>query len=186
MTDLLMRRYFLTHSILWICLIFAPSFAFGDSAYRSKCGLDIKGFKANNQMGVGWLAGVGISRFLGSSNASIGLSGYFGTPQGGNPRDEHIWYTGATVGYDGRVSKVFIWQTGLLVGLGMGKYIAGNQESYYTIEPSAGMGFALGGGIRLTFNASYIHMTNAQSFSGTSFGIRIEYKTQTQIKEVND
>lgn len=173
-------------AILLILLIIAPGYSFADSQYRSKLGIDLKGFKATTQSGFGWLAGAGAARFLGTSNAFIGLAGYFGTPTGKNPSAENIWYAGATLGYDARMSKVFIWQTGILVGAGSGKFSGGKQQSYYTIEPTAGMGFALGGGIRLTLNASYIHMTNAPSFSGTSFGFRIEYKTQTSIKEINE
>lgn len=177
---------FSSKGIALIFFAFTSTFAFGDSSYRSKLGIDIRGLKTNAQSRLGWLGGVSMARFLGSSNASIGLAGYFGTPQGGNPSDERLWYAGVTLGYDGRMSKVFIWQTCVLVGAGSGKFSSGTQQSYYTIEPTAGIGFALGGGIRLTVNTSYIHLTDAPSFSGTSFGFRLEYKTQTQIKEINE
>ena len=52
------------------------------------------------------------------------------------------------------------------------------------MQPSLGLGVALGGGYRLTFAASYLQMAGAAQFSGPTFGIRLDYRTQS--KELND
>lgn len=157
-----------------------------DSSYRSKLGLDLRTIKPNLQKEMGWVAGVRMARFIGSSNAYYGVAGYFGSPQGGDPKLNNTWYTGVTLGYDGRLGKIGMYELSILAGLGAGKAPNLEQTSYYVVEPSIAAGFLLGGGFRLTAGVSYLHMTNATVFSGATFGFRLEYKTQTSIKEIND
>jgi hypothetical protein len=156
--------------------------------YRSKYGFDVKAFKPNPMNGVGWIGGIRTGRFLGTSNVHVSLNGFYGTPTGGNPSDEFLYYGGLGLGYDFRMSKVFLAELGIIVGYGYGKSRTLNvaQTSYYLVEPSFGMGFGLGNGWRLIFSASYVHMTQAKEFSGATFGIRIDFKTQTITKEIND
>ena len=170
---------------LSVLFIGAP-LAWADTSFRSKIGIDLRGIKPNLQNEMGWLAGVRTARFIGTSNAHIGLAGYFGSPQGGDPKINNSWHSGLTLGYDGKLGKTMTWEIGFLGGLGAGKAPNLEQTSYYVVEPSIGAGFQLGGGFRMTANASYIHMTSAAVFSGPSFGFRIEYKTQTTSKELND
>lgn len=160
--------------------------ASGDTSYRSKLGIDLRGVKPNLQREMGWVAGIRTARFIGTSNAYFGAAGYYGSPQGGDPKENNTWYAGLTLGYDGRLGKTGIYEVGILAGMGAGKARNLEQTSYYVVEPSLQAGFHLGGGFRITAGVSYVHMTNAAVFSGPTFGFRIEYKTQTVVKEIDD
>ena len=58
--------------------------------------------------------------------------------------------------------------------------------SYFVAEPSFAAGFHLGRGFRLLFSASYLYMNNANTFGGITMGIRIDIKTETTVKEINE
>lgn len=176
---------------IYVILLSVSSLALAErgsgGGYRSKYGFDFKAYKPNIQNGVGWIGGMRTGRYLGTSNVHVTLNGFYGTPTGQNPSDEFLYYGGLGLGYDFRMSKVFLAEFGIVVGYGQGKSSTLNVDktSYYVIEPNFGMGFALGNGWRLIFSASYIHMTSVREFSGATFGVRIDFQTETITREVN-
>jgi hypothetical protein len=151
-------------------------------------GIDVKGFKPNLTNGVGWLGGARFARYLGTSQVSVGLAGYYGVPTGGSPSSENMWYAGPNLGQEGKLFRIMVYEIGIMAGAGAGKFTdrSIDEKSYYVIEPNLSTGFNLGGGIRLTFSTTYIHMTGAGNFSGPTFGFRFDYRTQTSIKELTD
>ena len=159
---------------------------FADSNYRSRIGFDFRGVKLLQQNGVGWVSGMELGRYLGTSNVYYGIGAKYGAPTGDSPSDENLYYGGVNLGFDGRMSKVFIYDLAIMGGYGAGKItrLNQNQTSYYVIEPSAGIGFALGGGCRLKFEFGYTYMTNAPSFTGATFGFRIDFRSATQVKDI--
>ncbi len=172
----------------WLGILTALSLA-GPTAradsYRSKLGFDFKGLKTLRAPEIGWIAGVKWGWFLGKSDAYIGFGANFGTPTGGNPASESLYNLGVYLGYDGKYSRVGVWELSTFVGYGQGK-LAGLQEtSYYVVEPSFGSGFALGLGWRLLFTTSYLHMSRTTQLSGFSFGIRLDRRYDTTIKPLD-
>lgn len=161
---------------------------FADTQFRSKLGFEFRGIKIPQQSGVGWLAGLQTGRYLGTSNVYYGLSGFFGTPTGDSIANENVFYGGFILGKDGRISKIFISDLNILLGYGGGRRSSLNQNdlSYYVVEPTAGIGFALGGGCRLKFEVGYTYMTNTPNFSGYTFGIRVDFRSAVQSKDIND
>lgn len=162
--------------------------AFADHQFRSKFGFDARGVKLPQQTGVGWLAGLQTGRYFGSSNVFYGLGGLFGAPTGDSLANEMLYYGGFTLGYDGRMSKYFIFDLQLLAGYGGGHITRVSQDnlSYYVVEPSAGIGVSLGGGFRLKLACGYTHMTNTPNFSGFTFGFRIDFRSAVTSKDIND
>lgn len=171
----------------WMALItlvgLGSASARGDN-YRSKLGFDFKALRTLHQADIGWLAGIRGARFLGKSDAYVGLSASFGTPTGGNPSLENLYNIGAMVGYDGKYSRTGVYELSAFVGFGRGK-LAGEETSYYVLEPSFGSGFALGLGWRLLFTASYLHMSHTTQFSGFTMGIRLDRRYDTTIKPLD-
>ena len=167
-----------------LALLLIPTQGFARDDYRSKLGFEIKGLKTNRHPTPGWLAGINWARFIGKSDAHAGLSGYYGTPTGNDPKLESIWFVGGTVGYDGKFSRTDVFELKLLVGYGQAKLDGTEATSYFTVEPSLGYGFALGKGYRLLITASYIHQNRANQFSGLTFGFRFDRKTETTVKHV--
>jgi hypothetical protein len=181
---------FLTRSFIIVlliaqALICSPSFA--DDSYRSKYGLDIKGFKSNLFKDVGWLGGLRYARYIGTSQVHIGLAGFYGSPRGDNPAVQYLYYGGLTLGADGRWGKIGVFEFGLVLGYGQGeiKTMGLKKESAYVVEPTASAGFALGLGWRLNFSVGYVHMNGSRYFSGSTFGIRLDNRGGTAIKAID-
>lgn len=179
-----MSKRFTSYLGLLLLLSLASPRAWSDS-YRSKLGFDFKALRTLHNPQVGWMAGAKWGWFLGKSDAYIGFGAHFGTPTGGNPADERIYNIGGLIGYDGKFSRIGVWELSVFVGYGQGK-LAGTQEtSYYVVEPSYGAGFALGLGWRLLFTTSYLHMSRTNSFSGFSLGIRLDRRYDTTVKPLD-
>lgn len=178
----LLRHFWLL--FLGLFLVSLPALAEGD--YRSKYGLDVSAIKISPQSSIGWVLGIRSERYLGGSNVYLGLQVDWGAPTGGSPADESIFYCGASFGYDGRMSRTFTYEFSAFAGYGQGqiKNLGLSEVSYFVVQPSIGIGFGLGGGYRLTIDASYLQMSGAAQFSGPMFGIRLDYRTQS--KELND
>ena len=162
--------------------------SYSDDGYRSKVGFDIKGFKPNLHNRIGWIGGGRWARYYGTSQVYTGLAAYFGAPTGLSIGEQRIYYGGLTLGYDGRLSKHFVYELGFLIGYGEGimKSMGISERSYFVAEPSLSLGFALGGGWRLCFSGSYLSMNTAKNFSGSTFGVRLQYRSSSAIKDVND
>ena len=171
-------------NILVLLCLTLSSLAFANDDYFSKFGFEVKGYKTT-QPESGWLAGLRWGRFLGKSTAHLGLAGYYGTPTGRSPALERTWYVGGTFGYDGRLGRNSVFEAALLVGYGQGKLPTLDQKSYYVAEPSLAAGWMLGKGWRMLFSVSYLYMNNASGFSGFTFGLRFDRKTNIRIKAID-
>lgn len=158
------------------------------SRYRSKLSLDVSAFKPNLDKPIGWLTGANWGRYFGDSQVYWGLGAYFGTPTGRALTEEYLTLGGLVVGWEVAASRKGVFEFDLLVGYGQGerKPINLKQNSYYVAKPGAAFGFKLGQGWKILFAAHYIHMADAEEFSGPSFGIRIEFKSLSTSKFIND
>lgn len=183
-----LTRHFLFLALLFHAFVCTSVQAEVSGGSRGKLGLDLKGFKSNLLNKVGWIGGLRAAHFFGTSQFYMGVAAYFGTPTGNTIAREKMYYGGITMGLDGRLSKVFIYEIGLLGGYGEGQIdeLSMDENSYYVVEPSIGVGFSLGLGWRIIFSGSYIHMARAPYLSGPTFGIRLDYKSITQVKDFND
>jgi hypothetical protein len=159
-----------------------------DGPYRSKLGVDLEGFKTNPGESVGWLTGLRWARYLGDSQAYWGLGAFFGTPNGKALTEEYVTFGGLQFGWELPVSKKVVFEWDLLLGYGQGeiKGIALKQNSYYVAQPGMAVGFRLGQGWKALFTAHYLHMADAKDFSGPSFGFRLEFKSQSNSKFLNE
>lgn len=171
-----------------IVLFTTSHLSLADSRYRSKLGLDVSAFKPNLNKPIGWLTGVNWGRYLGDSQVYWGFGAYFGTPNGRALTEEYLTFGGLLVGWEVATSKRSLFEFDLLVGYGQGekKPINLKQNSYYVAQPGAAFGFKLGQGWKILFAAHYVHMADAEEFSGPSFGIRIEFKSLSTSKFIND
>jgi len=172
-----------TARITFLFFIFCVS-ALARDDYRSKVGVEIKGLKTNLSNECGWIAGLKLGRFLGKSNVHVGIGGYYGSPTGGRIDDENLYFAGFLFGYDGRLLKTLLFETSILFGYGRGiiKAKGVDETSYFVTEPNIGFGFGLGKGWRFLFVASYQYLSRANHFSGVSFGLKIDERTETVIK----
>lgn len=181
------RKSVLFLFFLGLFLLFSSP-AQADNRYRSKLGFDFKGFKPNLDRPIGWLAGFNWAEFIGDSQVYWGLGAYFGTPAGRALTEEYLTYGGLLIGWEIQTGKRSLFELDLLVGYGQGerKPIGLKQNSYYVAQPGAAFGFKLGQGWKVLFTTHYIHMADAKDFSGPSFGIRVEFKSLSTTKFVND
>ncbi|NQW44054.1 MAG: hypothetical protein HQ462_01460 [Deltaproteobacteria bacterium] len=179
-------RLFIT--VTYCIFLFCSSLCHADDSGRSKIGFDIKGFKANPQNNIGWLVGGRWAGYFGTSQVYMGLATYFGAPTGLNIQQEKMYYGGLIFGVDKKVSKWGAFEANLLLGYGEGelKRFGINERSHYVVEPGFGFGASLGGGWRLTFAASYLHMANATHISGPTFGFRFALRSGSSSKAAND
>lgn len=164
--------------------------AFGKEDYRTKLGFQLGTIRTNHSNEMGWLLGGRTGRFFGTSNVYIGLAGNYGAPTGKNPSYDWMGYGGLLVGYEGWFSKGVGYELSVLGGYGEGRFRTTTPElrqmSYFVVEPNIGISIPLGLGWRLTFVTSYIHMTEATNFSGTTLSMRFEFKSETSTKPIND
>lgn len=155
-----------------------------DDGIRGKAGFDIKGFKANLQPSLGWLVGGRWAGYFGTSQVYMGLAAYFGAPTGLSITQEKMYYGGVTLGVDHSISKSAVFEASLLLGYGEGQMsqFAISERSHYVVESGLGLGFSLGGGWRMLFSGSYLHMANAKNFSGPTFGLRFQFRSSASRK----
>jgi hypothetical protein len=158
--------------------------------YRSKLGFDLKALKTNQDREMGWLGGIRAARFFGTSNVFMGVTGFFGAPTGDGVDEQYMAYGGLLVGMDGRMSRTFTFEVSFASGIGEGKFKARDpmvyEKSHFVFEPSASVGVGLDGGWRLSFAVSYLHLPDANHFSGPTMGLRFEHRSSTAIREIND
>ena len=173
--------------ILFWALTCSPSLM-AEGYQRSKLGVDIEAFKPNLSQNVGWLTGLRWARYLGDSQAYWGLAAFFGTPNGRALTYEYLTFGGLQFGWEMSVAKRATLEWDILVGYGQGeiKGIDLKQNSYYVVQPGLAIGFKLGQGWKALFSTHYLHMADAPDFSGASFGLRLEFKSQSNSKFVND
>ncbi len=167
-----------------------PAFAEIGYNYRSKLGVDLRAIRTNPDNNVGWMAGLRAARFFGTSHVFLGLAGSYGAPTGDSVSEQYLYYGGLTIGYDGRLSRLFTYECSIITGYGEGRFKLREPEtlekSYFVFEPTVSLGFGLGGGWRLSMSTSYLHLPDASHFSGLAMGLRFEHRTSTAIREIND
>ncbi|NBT59132.1 hypothetical protein EBT16_10150 [bacterium] len=75
-----------------------------------------------------------------------------------------------------------------MVGYGYGKSInLGVSGDGFAIQPQVGIGFVLVNGYRVTFAPGYLYMPRTNGFSGFTFSIRFDRKSEDgPSKPVND
>lgn len=158
--------------------------------YRSKLGFDLRALKTNVDDNMGWLIGFRAARFFGKSNVFMGAAASYGAPTGDPLGEQYLYYGGVTVGYDGRLSRIFTYEFSFIGGYGQGKFKMREPEllekSHFVFEPAGSVGIALGGGWRLSFSVAYLHLPDAVHFSGATLGLRFEHRSTTAIREIND
>ena len=159
-----------------------------DSRYRSKLGVDFSAFKPNPSETIGWLTGINWGRYLGDSQVYWGFGVYFGTPAGKALTQEYLTFAGLELGWELATSKKTLFEFELLVGYGQGekKNIGLKEHSYYLAKPGIAFGFKLGQGWKVLATGNYIHMSDAKDFSGPCVGLRLEFKSQSSSKFLND
>ena len=186
--DLNMKILRFVLSVALVFLFVIPRSGFADDGSRGKWGFDIKGFKANLQPNPGWLLGGRWASYFGTSQVYMGLGAYFGAPTGLSITKEKMYYGGIIIGTDKKFGKVGAFEASLLLGYGEGQMtqLSISENSHYVVEPSLGFGVSLGGGWRLTFAGSYLHMADAKNFSGSTFGFRFQYRSSSNPKSAND
>lgn len=164
----------------------SPSLA--DSRFRSKLGLDIAGFKPNTGSSIGWLTGLRWGQFLGDSQVYWGLSAFYGSPSGKAITEEYLTFGGLQLGWEFQASKRSFFELDVLVGAGQGEFknLGIKQNSYYVAKPGIAFGFRLGQGWKVLFTTSYLHMSNARDFSGPTLGFRLEFKSVSTSKFINE
>lgn len=177
--------------LFWIVLLllnFCVHNAHADSRYRSKLGLDVTAFKPNPGNNIGWLTGLRWGQFLGDSQVYWGLGAFYGTPNGRALTEEYLTFGGLQLGWELAASKRSFFEFDILLGYGQGelKNLGIKQHSYYVAQPGAAFGFRLGQGWKALFTAHYLHMSDARDFSGPSIGLRLEFKSISSSKFVND
>ncbi|MBI1861732.1 MAG: hypothetical protein HYR96_12520 [Deltaproteobacteria bacterium] len=181
-----------TKFIPLLAILLMASAAFGEIGYnyRSKLGFDMRALKTNGDSNVGWLVGLRATRFFGNSLVFMGLAGSYGAPTGRSNAEEYLYYGGVTVGVDGKIGKKLTFELSFLSGYGEGHFLkrdpATVQISHFVFEPSASIGIGLGGGWRLSFATSYLHLPEAPDFCGPTIGLRFEHRSSTAIREIND
>jgi hypothetical protein len=182
------RAYF--RLLYLIPLLVAGSQAFAwdypvyDSQDRSRSGIEMERFDGGDSAShtQGWMLGISnLSYPKWTSNFSYGYRFYFGTPRdGGNLGQNNLVYGGLTLGVDGTFGKILTADLTVLGGYGYGSVLnTGLNGESITLQPTVGLGFVLVGGWRLTFNTGYFYMPSAMGFSGWSYGIRLEHKTES-------
>lgn len=181
----------ISHLILSLAVVFLfvnCQTTLGDDGSRGKWGFDIKGFKSNLHPDPGWVLGGRWAGYFGTSQVYMGLGAYFGAPTGLSITKEKMYYGGLILGTDRKMGKVGVFEASLLLGYGEGQMsqLSISENSHYVVEPSLGFGVSLGGGWRLTFAGSYLHMANAKNFSGATFGFRFQYRSSSNPKAAND
>ncbi|NBX83065.1 hypothetical protein EBQ90_08260 [bacterium] len=177
--------------LFWIVLLMASlnsGTALADDRYRTKLSLDVSAFKPNLQETIGWLTGLRWARYFGDSQLYWGFGAYYGTPRGKALTDEYLTFGGIQLGWELLNSKKTLFEFDLLIGYGQGEIqsIGLSQKSYYVAQPGAAFGFRLGQGWKALFTAQYVHMSDAKDFSGPSFGVRLEFKSMSSSKFLND
>lgn len=176
---------------VWVILLIASlntGTAFADDRYRTKLSLDVSAFKPNLQETIGWLTGLRWARYFGDSQLYWGFGAYYGTPRGKALTDEYLTFGGIQLGWELLNSKRTLFEFDLLIGYGQGEIesIGLSQKSYYVAQPGVAFGFRLGQGWKALFTAQYVHMSDAKDFSGPSFGVRLEFKSMSSSKFLND
>lgn len=160
-----------------------------NSKSTSRTGIQFQRFRGGNtDSGTqGLMIGLRSSRYL-YKGFSLGLEVVAGAPEDGSIVDNNLLYTGLTLGWDQTFFKIFTYEFNVLLGYGYGKSANLNANGDgFTVQPQVGLGFTLVNGYRLTFAPGYLYMPRTNGFSGFTFSLRLDRKSESApAKPVND
>jgi len=173
----------------WVQPAYAEYYQSSGDKSVGRWGVQVQRFKGGNtDSGTqGLMLGFRTSRYL-YKGLSLGLEAVAGAPEDGSIVDNNILYTGLTLGWDQSFFKIFTYELNILVGYGYGKSSnLGVSGDGFTIQPQVGLGFVLVNGYRVTFAPGYLYMPRTNGFSGFTFSIRFDRKSEDgPSKPVND
>jgi len=169
-----------------LCLIVARAEAedfYNGDATASSVGFEFEQFKGGESpIGTqGAMLGIRDSSYImHSHHVSLGGAIYFGTPHGGDLARDNLLYGGLVSSIDMSVFHIFNLSFSVLAGYGYGNSnISGGAGQSIVLQPSVSVGFVLINGYRASFTMGHVYMPNASGFSGRTYGIRIEQKSES-------
>jgi len=146
----------------------------------SRSGIQVQRFRGGNTNSgtQGLMLGFRTSRYL-YKGFSLGMELLAGAPEDGSVVDNNLLYTGLTLGWDQTFFKIFTYEFNVLLGYGYGKSanLQANGDGF-TVQPQVGLGFTLVNGYRLTFAPGYLYMPRTNGFSGFTFSLRLDRKSE--------
>jgi hypothetical protein len=162
-------------------LLSSPAVQAADQHYFNKVGYLVQGIQPKDNLSLGWLVGMQVARFIQDSPSYFGFElDYGGTS---SPKNDHLWLLGVNFGAEKVFSSVLV---GGSLGVAYSLLNSSDQIGSVTIKPDAYLGLVIGGGWRILATGGYINTPNVTPFSGFTFGIRIDYKTEVTIKGVDN
>lgn len=183
----------------WLTLLFLVSqlnqvayaeyYSAGNSRSVQRSGLQVQRFKGGStDSGTqGLMLGFRTSKYF-YKGFSMGLEVVAGAPEDGSIVDNNILYTGMTLGWDQAFFKILTYEFNVFLGYGYGSSNnLGVSGDGFTIQPQAGLGFVLVNGYRVTFMPGYLYMPRTNGFSGFTFSLRFDRKSEAApSKPVNE
>lgn len=153
--------------------------------YRSKVGFFGKGVPGREGGRTGWLAGMQAGRYFQSSPLYYGAEIAYGEPSA--QAQSELTLVGILIGGESVSGKLLLGAS-LAVSAYQGRSSGSAFETSGAVaaEPQAYLGLIAGGGWRVVLNGGYLHVSNVPLFSGPTVGIRLDYKTETTIRGVDD
>jgi hypothetical protein len=151
------------------------------SAARTRTGFHFLRFKGGTtDSGTqGMLVGFRTSQYV-YDGLSLGVELNAGAPQDGAIVDNNLLYAGATLGWDQTFAKIFMYDFSLMVGYGYGSsQTLGVSGETLAVHPMAGLGVVIVNGYRLGFYTGYLYTPGTSGFSGITFSLRFERKTES-------
>lgn len=178
-------RFFGTLGFLFIVsqinqVAYGEYYSSGNGRAVQRSGLQVQRFKGGStDSGTqGLMLGFRTSRYL-YRGFSLGMEVVAGAPQDGGIVDNNILYTGLTLGWDQSFFKILTYEFNVLLGYGYGSSSSlGVSGDGFTIQPQAGLGFVLVNGYRVTFLPGYLYMPRTNGFSGFTFSLRFDRKSE--------
>jgi hypothetical protein len=161
--------------------------AFGaeTSNYLGKIGVNVDAVDTSGNQ-LGWSVDLQLIRYVAGSSLFYGVDGGFSMPipTSGNQLlmggliggVEHISSWGFLVGTSVSLDAGQATQNGIIVG---GNVVA-------VIKPQVYFGFSLGGGFRLSATGGYLLVSSVSAYSAPMAGLRVDFKSETSVKPVDD
>jgi len=145
--------------------------------FTSKFGFEVEGVKLGNS-GYGYLGGISSLTYLGNTPLSIGLAGFFGTPNGGDLQHNYMGMLGVPLHIDGHLSKVVFYDLSVMAAYSESAETGANLfTTGWVLQETLGFGLSLGAGWRISLNPGYLYNFKESNFTGFTFGLMLEHKT---------
>ncbi len=153
-------------------------------SYLSKVGYEFKGFTNNEGQGIGWLMGLRFDRFFGNSPVYMDLGIDFG--KASSLDQSSFSFVGLGLGVE-KVFEHFLFGGRVNADL-MSEDVGPSTNTYGGYDAEAYAGLAIDHGWRVSLNGGYVHTFLQNFYSGLTFGLRLEYKSERTItsRPIND